>query len=147
MPIYEYYCPDNHTIYQFYAKTLAEVQTYCGSMVLLPSGAVTVASLLDALAAAEAGKQEAEELARIKDQQVRDQQAKTAAERKKEAALDPVVTYPRWLIGEGILDEHAYKRICHEIDVEIDGFAHGRKDAEKIADLAHLAIRQNEVLQ
>ena len=23
MPIYEYYCPDNHTIYQFYAKTLA----------------------------------------------------------------------------------------------------------------------------
>jgi hypothetical protein len=24
MPIYEYYCPDNHTIYQFYAKTLAQ---------------------------------------------------------------------------------------------------------------------------
>jgi len=23
MPIYEYYCPDNHTVYQFYAKTLA----------------------------------------------------------------------------------------------------------------------------
>lgn len=27
MPIYEYYCPDNHTIYQFYAKTLAQAQT------------------------------------------------------------------------------------------------------------------------
>jgi hypothetical protein len=27
MPIYEYYCPDNHTIYQFYAKTLAQGQT------------------------------------------------------------------------------------------------------------------------
>ncbi|MGH7944072.1 MAG: FmdB family transcriptional regulator [Opitutaceae bacterium] len=26
MPIYEYYCPDNHTIYQFYAKTVAQGQ-------------------------------------------------------------------------------------------------------------------------
>jgi hypothetical protein len=24
MPIYEYYCPDNHTIYQFFAKTFAQ---------------------------------------------------------------------------------------------------------------------------
>ena len=24
MPIYEYYCPDNNTIYQFFAKTLAQ---------------------------------------------------------------------------------------------------------------------------
>jgi hypothetical protein len=24
MPIYEYYCPDNHKIYQFFAKTLAQ---------------------------------------------------------------------------------------------------------------------------
>jgi hypothetical protein len=24
MPIYEYYCPDNHKIYQFYAKTIAQ---------------------------------------------------------------------------------------------------------------------------
>ena len=30
MPIYEYYCPDNHTIYQFYAKTLAQGQTTPG---------------------------------------------------------------------------------------------------------------------
>ena len=27
MPIYEYYSPDNHTIYQFYAKTLAQGAT------------------------------------------------------------------------------------------------------------------------
>ncbi|WP_404423240.1 FmdB family transcriptional regulator [Nibricoccus sp. IMCC34717] len=27
MPIYEYYCPDNHTVYQFYAKSLAQGQT------------------------------------------------------------------------------------------------------------------------
>lgn len=27
MPIYEYYCRENHTIYQFFAKTLAQGQT------------------------------------------------------------------------------------------------------------------------
>jgi hypothetical protein len=27
MPIYEYYCPDNNRIYQFYAKTFAQAQT------------------------------------------------------------------------------------------------------------------------
>jgi hypothetical protein len=27
MPIYEYYCPDNHKIYSFYAKTLAQGRT------------------------------------------------------------------------------------------------------------------------
>lgn len=26
MPIYEYYCPENHTVYQFYAKTFAQGQ-------------------------------------------------------------------------------------------------------------------------
>jgi len=44
---------------------------------------------------------------------------KTEAEREAEALRDPVVTYPRWLISEGILDEHAYKRICHEVDAEL----------------------------
>lgn len=44
---------------------------------------------------------------------------KTAAEREAEAARDPIITYPRWLIDEGLLDQQAYKRICHEIDVEI----------------------------
>lgn len=27
MPIYEYYCPEHHTIYQFFAKTLAQGKT------------------------------------------------------------------------------------------------------------------------
>lgn len=27
MPIYEYYCPDNHKIYQFFAKTIAQGET------------------------------------------------------------------------------------------------------------------------
>jgi len=44
---------------------------------------------------------------------------KTTAEREAEALRDPLVTYPRWLISEGLLDEHAYKRICHEVDVEL----------------------------
>jgi 2-oxoisovalerate dehydrogenase E1 component len=45
---------------------------------------------------------------------------KTAEERESEAARDPVITYPRWLIDEGLLDSHAYQRICHEVDVEIE---------------------------
>jgi len=27
MPIYEYYCPNNHTVYQFFAKTLAQAES------------------------------------------------------------------------------------------------------------------------
>jgi len=45
---------------------------------------------------------------------------KTAAERTAEAERDPIVIYPRWLIEEGLLDSHAYQRICHEVDVEIE---------------------------
>lgn len=48
---------------------------------------------------------------------------KTQAERDAEAARDPIITYPRWLIDEGLLDEHAYKRISHEINVEIQEIA------------------------
>lgn len=44
---------------------------------------------------------------------------KTQAEREAEAARDPVINFPRWLIQEGLLDEVAYKRICHEVDVEL----------------------------
>jgi len=44
---------------------------------------------------------------------------KTKAERDAEAAVDPVVTFPRWLIAEGVLDEHAFRRVCHEVDLEI----------------------------
>jgi 2-oxoisovalerate dehydrogenase E1 component len=44
---------------------------------------------------------------------------KTQAERDAEAALDPIVNFPRFLIAENILEEVSYKRICHEVDVEI----------------------------
>ena len=48
---------------------------------------------------------------------------KTPAERDAEAARDPVISFPRWLIAENLLDEQAYKRICHEIDQEVDAIA------------------------
>ena len=44
---------------------------------------------------------------------------KTQAERDAEAALDPVITYPQWLISEGLLDPFAQERIDNEIDIEI----------------------------
>ncbi|MGC8761557.1 MAG: alpha-ketoacid dehydrogenase subunit alpha/beta [Bryobacteraceae bacterium] len=46
---------------------------------------------------------------------------KTEAERAAEAARDPIICFPRWLISENLLEEVAYKRICHEVDMEIAG--------------------------
>ena len=46
---------------------------------------------------------------------------KTEAERAAEAERDPIITFPRWLISENIMEEVAYKRICHEVDLEIAG--------------------------
>jgi 2-oxoisovalerate dehydrogenase E1 component len=44
---------------------------------------------------------------------------KTQAEREAEAARDPVLTFPRFLIAEGVLDRYALQRITHEIDKEV----------------------------
>jgi 2-oxoisovalerate dehydrogenase E1 component len=44
---------------------------------------------------------------------------KTAAERKAEEERDPVLTFPRRLVAEGVLDRHALQRITHEIDEEV----------------------------
>lgn len=44
---------------------------------------------------------------------------KTAAERAAEAARDPVMQFPKWLVDEGVLDRHALQRIVHEIEQEI----------------------------
>lgn len=44
---------------------------------------------------------------------------KTEAERAAEAARDPIINFPRWLIAEGLMEEVAYKRICHEVDLEL----------------------------
>ena len=44
---------------------------------------------------------------------------KTPAEREAEAARDPVLTFPKYLIDEGVLDRHMLQRITHEIDQEI----------------------------
>ena len=44
---------------------------------------------------------------------------KTAAEREAEAARDPVLKFPEWLVSEGILDRQSLQRITHEIDQEV----------------------------
>jgi len=44
---------------------------------------------------------------------------KTAAEREREAALDPIINFPQRLLAEGILDRQALQRIAHEVDREI----------------------------
>jgi len=44
---------------------------------------------------------------------------KTRAERAAEAALDPVVKFPEWLISEGHLDSHGLELLTHEIELEI----------------------------
>jgi 2-oxoisovalerate dehydrogenase E1 component len=44
---------------------------------------------------------------------------KTAAERSAEAARDPIVKFPRWLISEGILDAHGVEILTHEADLEV----------------------------
>jgi 2-oxoisovalerate dehydrogenase E1 component len=45
---------------------------------------------------------------------------KTAAERKAEEERDPVLTFPRYLVAEGVLDRHMLQRITHEIDEEVN---------------------------
>ncbi|HVX66104.1 MAG TPA: thiamine pyrophosphate-dependent enzyme [Bryobacteraceae bacterium] len=44
---------------------------------------------------------------------------KTAAERAAEAARDPVVKFPEWLVAEGVFDRYALQVLVHDIDGEI----------------------------
>ncbi len=44
---------------------------------------------------------------------------KSKAERDAEAARDPIVKFPEWLVSEGLLDRHALKLAVHEVDMEI----------------------------
>ena len=44
---------------------------------------------------------------------------KTKAERDLEAARDPVLRFPEWLVSEGILDRQGLQVIVHEVDQEI----------------------------
>jgi len=44
---------------------------------------------------------------------------KTAAERKAEAARDPLLTYPEFLIGQGVADRQTLDRIKQEVQKEI----------------------------
>jgi 2-oxoisovalerate dehydrogenase E1 component len=44
---------------------------------------------------------------------------KTPAERAAEAERDPVLTFPRFLLEEGVMDRHMFQRIAHEVDEEV----------------------------
>src|SRR5215469_8294803 len=44
---------------------------------------------------------------------------KTQAERKAEAARDPILKLQEWLIGEGAIDAHGLEMLHHEADVEV----------------------------
>ena len=44
---------------------------------------------------------------------------KTAAEREREQARDPIVRFPQELIAEGLLDRHRLQLLTHEVDQEI----------------------------
>ncbi len=44
---------------------------------------------------------------------------KTAQERKEEAALDPLIRFPAYLIAEGILERSEIQRILQSVEVEI----------------------------
>ena len=49
---------------------------------------------------------------------------KTKAERDAEAGRDPVLTFPKLLIDEGVIDRQMLQNITHEIDVEIHEATH-----------------------
>ena len=66
---------------------------------------------------------------------------KPPAEREAEAARDPVLTFPRFLVDEGVLDRQMLQRIIHEIDQEIhDATQHALHDEPPVPEsaLAHL---------
>jgi len=44
---------------------------------------------------------------------------KTKAERAAEAARDPVVKFPEWLISQGLFDAHGLEMLTHEVELEI----------------------------
>ena len=44
---------------------------------------------------------------------------KTKAERAEESRRDPLVTFPKWLLSEGILDQHRLELLTHDVDLEI----------------------------
>jgi 2-oxoisovalerate dehydrogenase E1 component len=44
---------------------------------------------------------------------------KTKAERAAEAARDPIVKFPEWLISQGLLEPHGLELLTHEVELEI----------------------------
>jgi 2-oxoisovalerate dehydrogenase E1 component len=55
---------------------------------------------------------------------------KTEAERAREAASDPVMTFPKWLVDEGILDRQRLQLLLHDVDQEVHAATDYALDAE-----------------
>jgi 2-oxoisovalerate dehydrogenase E1 component len=66
---------------------------------------------------------------------------KCSSERESEAERDPVRTFPKMLIDEGVMDRHMLQRITHEVDEEVEGATRqAMRDPAPAAEtaLAHL---------
>jgi len=48
---------------------------------------------------------------------------KTKSERAAEAARDPIVKFPEWLISQGLLEPHGLELLTHEVELEIQEIA------------------------
>ena len=66
---------------------------------------------------------------------------KPPAERQAEADRDPVLTFPKFLVDEGVLDRHRLQLVIHEVDEEIQEATQQALDApspEPASALRHL---------
>ena len=71
---------------------------------------------------------------------------KTTHEREAEAQRDPVLTFPKFLVDEGMLDATSWKRIAHEIDQEIHEATHRALHAEPPAPATALLHLYSETV-
>jgi len=56
---------------------------------------------------------------------------RTEAERAEEAARDPLATFPRWLLAEGVAGPETLQRIGHEVEMEIQEAAGRALEAQR----------------
>ena len=63
---------------------------------------------------------------------------KTEAERAREAERDPLLTYPKQLVEEGVLDRHRLQLLLHEVEQEVEEATRDALDAEPPAPDSYL---------
>lgn len=71
---------------------------------------------------------------------------KTAAERQDEAGRDPILTFPKLLADEGIVDRQMLQRISHEVDQEVhEATQEALRDPAPSPDTALVHLYSDEV--